>query len=91
MTMLVRVLKSKLTLGRSVYQRGDIFECPPQEALMMAAIGLTQNCPSAINPTRAPPLPPRGMSFVEGKAVSYLPTRARKLTSADKVEQIECA
>jgi len=75
--MLIRILHQKLTLGRSVYQRGDVFECPPQEAQMMAAIGLCQPVVGAAKATREPPLPPRGFS-TRGPQLSYIPTRARR-------------
>ncbi len=86
--MLVKVVQQKLTLGRSVYQRGDIFECPPQEAQMMAAIGVGQLVLGATAvATREPPVAPRGFSMRKGPPVAYLPTRARRIgTSAQSGE-----
>lgn len=83
--MLIKVTKQKLILGRSVYQRGDIFECPLQEARMMAAIGLVQTAPDGAHPTRVPPVPPAGVNFY-GPSVSALPARARRFDAAQAGE-----
>ncbi len=81
--MLIKVLHQKLTLGRSVYARGDIFDCPPQEANMMAAIGVGALAPSTAVATREPPIAPRGFSMRKGANVpSTIPTRARRIGAA---------
>ncbi len=78
--MLIKVVNQKLTLGRSIYQRGDVFECPPQEAMMMAALGMGQVVTaSTAKATRQPPQAPRGMSMKKGQTPSYLPLRARRV------------
>lgn len=78
--MLIKILHQKLTLGRSVYQRGDIFECGEQEARMMDALRVGQIVPAGAA-TREPPLPPVGFSM-RGPVVARLPTRARRIASA---------
>lgn len=79
--MLIRVIKPKLVLGRSVYQRGDIFECPVNEAMMMRALNMSQEAPAGAVATREPPIAPRGLRLKPGH-VSYMPTRARKIAGA---------
>lgn len=79
--MLIKVVQQRLTLGRSVYQRGDIFECPPQEAQMMAAIGVGALAPPSSKATREAPLAPRGFSM-KGNVTSSIPTRARRIETS---------
>jgi|KBSMisStandDraft_5_1062788.scaffolds.fasta_scaffold01989_14 hypothetical protein len=76
--MLIKILQNRLTLGRTIYQRGDIFDCPPNEAQMMAAIGVGALAPATASATREPPLAPRGISM-RGKVATSLPTRARRI------------
>lgn len=65
--MLITVKKPKLVLGRTVYLRGDVFDCRDAEAKLFVASGLATKSPAGAKATKDAPTPPTtGMSIKPG-------------------------
>lgn len=64
--MLITVKKSKLVLGRTVYLRGDVFECRDAEAKLLIAGGMVTASPDAKVSKASPTTPTTGMSVKPG-------------------------
>jgi hypothetical protein len=65
--MLITVKRLKLVLGRTVYLRGDVFECRDAEARLLVASGMAVRSPDGTKVTKGSPTPPTtGMSVKPG-------------------------
>jgi hypothetical protein len=80
--MLVKVKSKKLVLGRTVYYKGDVFECRDAEAKLLKAGGLLEKDEIKEKvPTKESPKPPStGISVTKKPAPSMKPERAQKPT-----------
>ncbi len=84
--MLVTVKKSKLVLGRTVYLKGDVFECRDAEAKILIATGMVAEAPVQAKATKAAPTPPTtGLSVKPGGPPASKQVMApRAMPSADR-------
>jgi hypothetical protein len=65
--MLVQVMKSKLVLGKSVYKKGDVFECRDAEAKMLIQVGMLKAAAPDAKVSKTPPQPQKiGISLANG-------------------------
>jgi hypothetical protein len=65
--MLVQVMKSKLVLGKSIYKKGDVFECRDAEAKMLIVVGMLKAAAPDAKISKAPPQPQKiGISLAKG-------------------------
>jgi hypothetical protein len=73
--MLVQVMKSKLVLGRSIYKKGDVFECRDAEAKALIQVGMVKAAAPDAKASKTAPQPPKtGISLVKDpKAVKQPP------------------
>lgn len=81
--MLVTVKAKKLVLGRTVYHKGDVFDCRDAEAKLLKAAGQLEKDPpkDGTKNVKESPKPPRTGISVTGKSTgSIKPERAHKAT-----------
>lgn len=65
--MLVQVQKSKLVLGKSVYKKGDVFDCRDAEAKMLIQVGTLKAAAPDAKVSKTPPQPAKiGISLAKG-------------------------
>ncbi len=80
--MLITVKKPKLVLGRTVYLKGDTFECRDAEAKLLVASGIATKADVSAKATKESPTPPTtGMSKKPGTPP------ASKQTAAPRVQR----
>jgi hypothetical protein len=84
--MLITVRQTKLVLGRTVYHRGDVFECRDAEAkLLIAGKMVTKSAEDAKATKGAPTAPTTGMSSKPGTLKGSRETPAPSVGRAKRI------
>lgn len=79
--MLITVKNAKLVLGRTVYRKGDVFECRDAEANLLMAGRMVMKSPDGAKATKTPPTAPTtGMSRKPGTPPASQETPAARVT-----------
>lgn len=80
--MLITVKRSKFVLGRTVYLKGDVFECRDAEANLLIAGGMATKSPPGAKATKGPPTAPTiGVSTAKKADADVEPDQNKKVES----------